>query len=194
VYRARDEKLNREVAIKILPVAFSQDPERLLRFEQEAQAAGALNHPNILSVYDVNTHGGTAYVVSELLAGESLRDRIGGAALSQRKAIEFAVQITHGLAAAHEKGIVHRDLKPDNLFITSDDRVKILDFGLAKLVQPVDENKAQTDVPTRKVHTDPGDQYAVTSDGQRFLINTLAEEGAYNHISVVLNWTAGLKK
>ncbi len=156
VYRARDEKLNRDVAIKILPVAFSQDPERLLRFEQEAQAAGALNHPNILSVYDVNTHGGTAYVVSELLAGESLRDRIGGAALSQRKAIEFAVQITHGLAAAHEKGIVHRDLKPDNLFITSDDRVKILDFGLAKLVQPVDENKAQTDVPTRKVHTDPG--------------------------------------
>src|ERR1043166_1007588 len=156
VYRARDEKLNRDVAIKILPVAFSQDPERLLRFDQEAQAAGALNHPNILSVYDVNTHDGTAYVVSELLEGESLRDRIAGTALAQRKAIEFAIQITHGLAAAHEKGIVHRDLKPDNLFITRDDRVKILDFGLAKLVQPVDENKAQTDVPTRKVHTDPG--------------------------------------
>src|SRR2546421_5248322 len=156
VYRARDEKLNRDVAIKILPVAFSQDQERLLRFEQEAQAAGALNHPNILSVYDVNTHDGAAYVVSELLEGDSLRDRIDGAALSQRKAIEFAIQITHGLAAAHEKGIVHRDLKPDNLFITRDDRVKILDFGLAKLVQPVDGNKAQTDVPTRKVHTDPG--------------------------------------
>src|SRR5438067_13332660 len=97
VYRARDERLNRDVAIKILPVALSQDPERLLRFEQEAQAAGALNHPNILSVYDVNTHDGEFYVVSELLEGESLRDRIGGAALSQRKAIEFAVQITHGL-------------------------------------------------------------------------------------------------
>src|SRR5438094_9769730 len=97
VYRARDEKLNRDVAIEILPVAFSQDQGRLLRFEQEAQAAGALNHPNILSVFDVNTHDSTAYVVSELLAGESLRDRIGGAALSQRKAIEFAVQITYGL-------------------------------------------------------------------------------------------------
>ncbi|HXI62633.1 MAG TPA: protein kinase [Pyrinomonadaceae bacterium] len=156
VYRARDEKLNRDVAIKILPVAFSRDQERLLRFEQEAQAAGALNHPNILSVYDVNTHDGTVYVVSELLEGESLRDRIGGAALSQRKAIELAVQIAHGLAAAHEKGIVHRDLKPDNLFITRDDRLKILDFGLAKLIQPADGNQAQTDVPTRKVHTDPG--------------------------------------
>ena len=156
VYRARDEKLNRDVAIKILPVAFSQDPERLLRFEQEAQAVGALNHPNILSVYDVNTHDGAPYVVSELLEGESLRDRIAGGVLSQRKVIEYAVQIAHGLAAAHEKGIVHRDLKPDNLFITKDDRVKILDFGLAKLVQADDDNKAQTDVPTRKVHTDPG--------------------------------------
>jgi Tol biopolymer transport system component len=156
VYRARDEKLNRDVAIKILPIAFSQDPERLLRFEQEAQAAGALNHPNILSVYDVNTHDGAPYVVSELLEGESLRDRMTGAALPQRKAIEYALQIANGLAAAHEKGIVHRDLKPDNLFITRDDRVKILDFGLAKLVQSADENKAQTDVPTRKVHTDPG--------------------------------------
>jgi serine/threonine protein kinase/Tol biopolymer transport system component len=156
VYRARDEKLNRDVAIKILPVTFSQDPERLLRFEQEAQAAGVLNHPNILSVYDVNTHDGAPYVVSELLEGESLNDRMAGAALPQRKAIEYALQIANGLAAAHEKGIVHRDLKPDNLFITRDDRVKILDFGLAKLVQSAHENKAQTDVPTRKVHTDPG--------------------------------------
>jgi eukaryotic-like serine/threonine-protein kinase len=160
VCRARDEKLNRDVAIKVLPVAFSQDPERLLRFEQEAQAVGALNHPNILSVYDVATHDGAPYVVSELLEGESLRDRIAGAAVSQRKAIEYAVQIAHGLAAAlaaaHEKGIVHRDLKPDNLFITRDDRVKILDFGLAKLVQSADASKAQTDVPTRKVNTGPG--------------------------------------
>jgi eukaryotic-like serine/threonine-protein kinase len=156
VYRARDEKLNRDVAIKVLPVAFSQDPERLLRFEQEAQAVGALNHPNILSVYDVTTHEGAPYVVSELLEGESLRERIADATLSQRKAIEFAIEIAHALAAAHEKGIVHRDLKPDNIFITRDDRVKILDFGLAKLVQAADANKAQTDVPTRKVHTDPG--------------------------------------
>ena len=156
VYRARDEKLNRDVAIKVLPVAFSQDSERLLRFEQEAQAVGALNHPNILSVYDVTTHDDAPYVVSELLEGESLRDRIADATLSQRKALEFAIQIAHGLAAAHAKGIVHRDLKPDNIFITRDDRVKILDFGLAKLVQSADANKAQTDVPTRKVHTDPG--------------------------------------
>src|SRR4030095_16551621 len=156
VYRARDEKLNRDVAIKVLPKAFSQNPERLLRFEQEAQAVGALNHPNILAVYDVTTHEGAPCVVSELLEGESLRDRIADATLSQRKAIEFAIEIAHALAAAHEKGIVHRDLKPDNIFITRDDRVKILDFGLAKLVQSADVNKAQTDVPTRKVHTDPG--------------------------------------
>jgi len=156
VYRARDEKLNRDVAIKVLPVALSQDSERLLRFEQEAQAAGALNHPNILSVYDVDTHEGAPYVVSELLEGETLRDRIADATLSQRRAIEIAIQMAHGLAAAHEKGIVHRDLKPDNIFITKDDRAKILDFGLAKLIQPAEITKAQTDVPTRKVHTDPG--------------------------------------
>ena len=156
VYRARDEKLNRDVAIKVLPLAFSRDPERLLRFEQEAQAVGALNHPNILSVYDVTTHEGAPYVVSELLEGESLRDRIANATLPQRKAIDFGIQIVHGLAAAHEKGIVHRDLKPDNIFITRDDRVKILDFGLAKLIQAADAGKPQTDVPTRRVHTDPG--------------------------------------
>jgi serine/threonine protein kinase len=156
VYRARDEKLNRDVAIKVLPIAFSRDPERLLRFEQEAQAAGALNHPNILSVYDVDTHEGAPYVVSELLDGESLRERIAETSILQRKAIEYAVQIADGLAAAHEKGIVHRDLKPDNIFIGKNDRVKILDFGLAKLIHSIDENKPQTDVPTRKVHTDPG--------------------------------------
>jgi serine/threonine protein kinase len=156
VYRARDEKLNRDVAIKVLPVAFSQDVERLLRFEQEAQAAGALNHPNILSVYDVDTHEGAPYVVSELLEGETLRELIGVTALSPRKAIEYAVQIAHGLAAAHEKGIIHRDLKPDNIFICRDDRVKVFDFGLAKLFQASDDRQGQTDVPTRKVHTDPG--------------------------------------
>src|ERR1043165_5264808 len=115
VYRARDEKLNRDVAIKVLPVALSQDHERLLRFEQEAQAAGALNHPNILSVYDVDTFEGAPYVVSELLEGETLRERIADATLSQRRAIEVAIQMAHGLAAAHDKGIVHRDLKPDTI-------------------------------------------------------------------------------
>ena len=156
VYRARDEKLNRDIAIKVLPAAFSNDVERLHRFEQEAQAAGALNHPNILSVYDVATHDGAPYVVSELLEGETLRERLSTAPVSQRKAIDYAIQVARGLAAAHEKGIVHRDIKPDNLFVTKDDRLKILDFGLAKLVESVRRDGDQTDIPTRKIHTDPG--------------------------------------
>src|SRR5207244_4153181 len=116
----------------------------------------ALNHPNILAVYDVGAHDNAPYVVSELLEGESLNDRLNLGAVAQRKAIDYAVQVAHGLAAAHEKGIVHRDLKPDNLFITKDDRIKILDFGLAKLIEPATEGIAQTDIATRKVHTDPG--------------------------------------
>jgi len=131
VYRARDARLNRDVAIKVLPAAFSADLDRLARFEQEARATAALNHPNILGVYDIGTHEGSPYLVSELLEGGTLRDQIHG--LPVRKAIDYAVQIAHGLAAAHEKGIVHRDVKPENIFITSDGRVKILDFGLAKL-------------------------------------------------------------
>ena len=155
VYRARDEKLNRDVAIKVLPATFSQDTDRLRRFEQEAQAAGTLNHPNILAVYDVGTHDGAPYVVSELLEGETLRERLDTGPIAQRKAIDYAIQVAHGLTAAHDKKIVHRDLKPENLFITKNDRVKILDFGLAKLVEPA-ADIAQTDVPTRKVNTEPG--------------------------------------
>ncbi|HVS81530.1 MAG TPA: protein kinase [Pyrinomonadaceae bacterium] len=155
VYRARDTRLGREVAVKVLPSSFSADQNRLRRFEQEASAAGALNHPNILIVHDVGTHDGAPYVVSELLEGETLRQRISGTALAQRRAIDYALQIAHGLAAAHEKGIVHRDLKPDNIFITKDGRVKILDFGLAKLTQ-ADGGQPQTDIPTRRVDTDPG--------------------------------------
>jgi Tol biopolymer transport system component len=137
VYRARDTRpsLDREVAIKVLPSSFSSDPERLRRFEQEARAAGMLNHPNIVAIYDVGTHEGAPYVVTELLEGETVRSRMAGGALPQRKAIEYALQTARGLAAAHEKGIVHRDLKPGNLFITKDARVKILDFGLAKLAR-----------------------------------------------------------
>jgi len=156
VYLARDPKINRDVAIKVLPAAFSADSERLRRFEQEAQAAGALNHPNILSIYDVDTHDGSPYVVSELLEGETLREQLKGTALSVRKAIDYALQIASGLAAAHEKGIVHRDLKPENLFVTKDGRVKILDFGLAKLVEPRNGSEVRTDLPTRKLNTDPG--------------------------------------
>ncbi len=156
VYRARDEKLNRDVAIKLLPPDFSEDADRLYRFEQEAQAAGALNHPNILAVYDVGVHDRAPYVVAELLDGETLRDLLDQRQPATRKSIDYAIQLAHGLAAAHDKGIVHRDIKPDNIFITKDERVKILDFGLAKLAQPSGGTVAQTDIATRKVHTDPG--------------------------------------
>jgi Tol biopolymer transport system component len=155
VYRARDTRLGRDVAVKVLPSTFSADSDRLHRFEQEACAAGALNHPNILIVHDIGTHDGSPYVVSELLEGETLRKRMGGTALAQRRVLDYALQVAHGLAAAHEKGIVHRDLKPENLFIIKDERVKILDFGLAKLTGVADV-QAQTDIPTRRVDTDPG--------------------------------------
>jgi serine/threonine protein kinase/Tol biopolymer transport system component len=155
VYRARDTRLGREVALKVLPASFADDKTRLSRFRQEACAAGALNHPNILAIYDVGTDDSAPYVVSELLEGETLRQRMGGVALPQRKAIDYSQQLAHGLAAAHEKGIVHRDLKPENLFITKDGRLKILDFGLAKLTQ-TDNGQIQTNVPTRRIDTDPG--------------------------------------
>jgi eukaryotic-like serine/threonine-protein kinase len=155
VYRARDSRLGREVAIKVLPSSFSRDPDRLRRFEQEARAAGILNHPNITAVYDVGSFDGSPYVVSELLDGETLRSRLAGGALAPRRALDYAVQVAHGLAAAHEKGIVHRDLKPENLFVTRDGRVKILDFGLAKLTQR-DTVGSQTDLPTAPASTEPG--------------------------------------
>jgi serine/threonine protein kinase/Tol biopolymer transport system component len=135
VYRARDSRLRREVAVKILPPTFAQDTDRLRRFEQEARAVGALNHPNILAIFDTGTHEGAPYLVSELLEGQSLRQHMQSAPLSPRKAVDYATQIARGLAAAHEKGVVHRDLKPDNLFVLNDGRIKILDFGLAKLRQ-----------------------------------------------------------
>jgi serine/threonine protein kinase/dipeptidyl aminopeptidase/acylaminoacyl peptidase len=144
VYRARDTRLDRIVAVKILPSLFSSDPERLRRFEQEARSVAALNHPNILSVHDIGAHDGTPYMVCELLEGETLRERLQGAALSSRRAIEFAIQIAQGLAAAHEKDIVHRDLKPENIFLTKDGRVKILDFGLAKVARSEASNNTQT--------------------------------------------------
>ncbi len=136
VYRGRDPRIGREVAIKVLPESFSKDADRLRRFEKEARSAGVLNHPNVLVVYDVGEHGGSPYIVSELLEGETLRERQGQGPLPGPEAIAYGVQIANGLAAAHEKGVVHRDLKPENLFLTRDGRVKILDFGLAKLTQP----------------------------------------------------------
>jgi WD40 repeat protein len=135
VYKARDTRLGREVAVKVLPASFAADPERLRRFEQEARAVAALSHPGILAVYDIGQHDGISYLVSELLEGESLREMLERGPVSHRKAIGYAIQIAQGLAAAHSKDIAHRDLKPDNLFITRDGHVKILDFGLAKTVE-----------------------------------------------------------
>ena len=136
VYRARDTRLQRDVALKTLPASFTNDADRLRRFEQEARSVAALNHPNIVAVYDVGEAAGVHYIVSELLEGETLRQRIPLTGMPVRKAIELAVQLASGLAAAHEQGIVHRDLKPENIFVTRDGRLKILDFGLAKLRRP----------------------------------------------------------
>jgi len=156
VYLAKDTRLGREVAIKVLPASFSADPDRLRRFEQEARAASALNHPNIVTLHDVGQHDGVPYVVQELLEGETLRERMGGVAVPVRRVIDYGVQIANGLAAAHEKGIVHRDLKPENLFVTKDERVKILDFGLAKLTQPEAGGGGGTKAPTLAGETEPG--------------------------------------
>jgi Tol biopolymer transport system component len=170
VYRARDPRLGRDVAIKILPSALSADADRLRRFEQEARAAAALNHPSILAVYDVGaSDDGAPYIVSELLEGESLRSRLSrsradvsssasldAGGLPLRKVIDYAVQLANGLAAAHEKGIVHRDLKPENLFVTTDGRVKILDFGLAKLTEAAAALAGTSQLPTTPADTAPG--------------------------------------
>src|SRR5512143_3826573 len=156
VYRARDPRLGRDVAVKVLPASFSKDPDRLRRFEHEARAAGVLNHPDITAVYDVGSVKGSPYVVSELLEGETLRSRLDAGPLAPRKALDYAIQIARGLAAAHEKGIVHRDLKPENLFVTKDGRVKILDFGLAKLKQAEPGSEGETNLPTGTAGTEPG--------------------------------------
>src|SRR5271155_4073222 len=133
VYRARDTRLGREVALKVLPESFSRDPDRLRRFEQEARAVAALNHPNILAIHDIGERDGSPFIVSEVLEGASLRTELEHGPLAPRKASDYAAQIAQGLAAAHDKNIVHRDLKPENIFLTKEGRVKILDFGLAKL-------------------------------------------------------------
>jgi Tol biopolymer transport system component len=156
VYRARDTRLNREVAIKVLPAVFASDADRLKRFEQEASATSALNHPNILTIYDIGRHEGAPYIVAELLEGEELVEILVSGALPARKAIDYARQIVSGLDAAHEKGIVHRDLKPANLFITNDGRVKILDFGLAKLKPSTLAAVADSEGPTMMPATNPG--------------------------------------
>ena len=158
VYRARDTRLDREVAIKVLPESFARDADRLRRFEQEARTVAALNHPNILGVYDIGQHQGSPYMVCELLDGETLREKMNDGPMPQRRAIEYASQLAEGLAAAHDKGVVHRDLKPENVFVTKDGRVKVLDFGLAKLAR-IEEARAQGAegaTATVPAHTMPG--------------------------------------
>src|SRR2546423_75178 len=156
VYRARDHSLGRDVAVKVLPEELGSDPEKLHRFEQEARAAAALNHPNILIVYRFGTtEAGAPYLVTELLQGQTLRERLLQGAIAVRKTVDYSSQIARGLAAAHDRGIVHRDLKPENLFITADGRVKILDFGLAKLTRP-EGTQSSAEAPTLQVATDPG--------------------------------------
>ncbi len=155
VYRARDTRLARDVAVKVLPASMAGDPERLRRFETEARATGQLNHPNIMAIYDIGTHEGAPYVVEELIEGETLRVKLEGSPLPPRKAIDYAIQISQGLAAAHEKGVVHRDLKPENLLVTHDGRVKILDFGLAKLTGHGDGDAGLSELPTT-AETAPG--------------------------------------
>src|SRR4051794_10997855 len=156
VYRASDERLGREVAVKVLPAGFSADPDRLKRFALEARAASALNHPNILTIFDIGTADGSPYLVSELLEGSTLREMLRQQQqIPMRKALEISVQIANGLSAAHEKGIVHRDLKPENVFILKGGRVKILDFGLAKLIERSASSGSGKSV-TMPTGTDPG--------------------------------------
>jgi Tol biopolymer transport system component len=154
VYRARDTRLGRDVAIKVLPEALAHDADRLRRFEQEARAIAALNHPNILGIHDIGTHDGAPFLVSEFLEGQTLRGKLISGALPVRRAIDYALGIAEGLAAAHEKGIVHRDLKPENVFVTRGGRIKVLDFGLAKLVRP--EENHETEVTLTNPETLPG--------------------------------------
>src|SRR5262245_22477257 len=155
VWRARDTRLDREVAIKVLPASFAQDVDRLRRFKQEALATSALNHPHHLTDYDNSHHEGTPFIVAELLEGEELREQLNEGALPVREALDYAQQITRGLAAAHDKGVIHRDLKPGNLFVTRDGRIKILDFVLAKL-KPPQVGAADSQAPTQQKITDPG--------------------------------------
>ena len=159
VYRARDARLGRDVALKVVLESFAGQSDRLNRFEQEARAVAALNHPNILAIHDIGEQNGAPYIVSELLEGESLRTALERGPLPLRRTIDYGVQIAQGLAAAHEKGIVHRDLKPENIFLTKDGRAKILDFGLAKPAQPASQltgAQAASDVTRTSSHTAVG--------------------------------------
>src|ERR1700730_10968934 len=152
VYRARDRKLDRDVAVKVLPQSVAADPDTLARFEREAKAVAALSHPNILAIHDFGNQDGIAYAVTELLEGETLRGKLDTGPIPQKQAVDYALQIAKGLSAAHEKGVVHRDLKPENLFVTRDGHIKILDFGLAKRID-VSRPDEETSSPVGPAHT-----------------------------------------
>ncbi len=156
VYRAKDTRLGREVAIKVLPEKLADNPDALARFEREAKAIAALSHPNILAIFDIGNEDGVAFVVTELLEGDTLRQRMRGSAVPWRKAIDYGSAIADGLAAAHAKGVIHRDLKPENIFLTSDGGVKILDFGLARMEPGVGGEAGSGDVVTKTLDTKPG--------------------------------------
>jgi serine/threonine protein kinase len=156
VYRARDTSIGRLVAIKVLPSSLAAEPGWLRRFEQEARLVGSLDHPNILNIHDVGVHEGRPYLVSELLQGETLRERLAVSELPWQKAVTYGIGIAQGMAAAHEKGIVHRDLKPENLFLTQDGRMKILDFGLARVTPIEAPESVEAQVPTLSTATEPG--------------------------------------
>jgi serine/threonine protein kinase len=156
VYKARDSRLGREVAVKVLPESLARDPQALARFEREARAVAALSHANILVLHDVGSHGGIAYTVTELLEGETLRERLSRSALPWRKTVELGADLAQGLAAAHSKGITHRELKPANIFLTSDGRVKILDFGLARWEPKLSEQDATATLTESEAETEAG--------------------------------------
>src|SRR6185503_1118013 len=155
VYRARDTRLGREVAIKTLPAAVAHDPERRARFETEARAVASLTHPNVLALHDIGAEGDTLFVVTELIEGQTLRERLMDGRLPAARAMSLAIQIANGLAAAHDRGVVHRDLKPENIMITPDGHAKILDFGLAKRAVWSEES-SRSQAPTQLDATEPG--------------------------------------
>src|SRR5262249_43207984 len=156
VYRARDTRLGREVAIKVLPEEVSADGDRLRRFEKESRAASSLNHPNIVTIYEVGQSDSTSFIAMELVDGKTVREAFAGGALPVRKLLDIGIQVAEGLAKAHSAGIVHRDLKPENVMVTKDGLVKILDFGLAKLAHPEIETGQPTQAPTVSEGTRPG--------------------------------------